>query len=84
MQVTADRQKAGEMNTDSPTQIAERRGSGPVLSLAVKHVPQLYNGIVDVDTKAACPLKEFLDSQSVGWTEIAKGFHYYVCIMDVI
>ena len=80
--VNGQKVPTGEKNTDSPAQIAERRGSGPVLSLAVKHVPQLY--VVDVDTKAPCLLKDYLDSQGVGWTETNKGFHYYVRISGMV
>ena len=80
--VNGQKVPTGEKNTDSPAEIEARRGSGNILSLALKQMPLLH--VVDVDTKALCPLKEYLDSKGAGWTETNKGYHYYVRVTGMI
>tara|TARA_R100000963_G_C4643909_1_gene107683 strand:+ start:788 stop:3358 length:2571 start_codon:yes stop_codon:yes gene_type:complete len=53
------------------------------LSLAVKHIPDLY--VVDFDTKniVDCELYDILNDDCVAFTETTKGSHYYIKIKNI-
>jgi hypothetical protein len=74
----------GEKNNLSIEDIKQNRGnpSHNTLSLAVKHIPDLY--VVDYDTHDVdCEFYKLLNDDSVAFTNTKKGSHYYIKIKNI-
>ena len=74
----------GEKNDLSIEDIKKNRGNtlANTLSLAVKHIPDLY--VVDYDThKVDCEFYELLNNDNVAFTDTKKGSHYYIKINNI-
>ena len=75
----------GEKNDLSVEDIKNNRGNTNynTLSLAVKHIPDLY--VVDFDTKEVtdCELYDLLNDDCVAYTPTTKGSHYYIKIKNI-
>ena len=74
----------GEKNDLSVDEIKTNRGntSFNTLSLAVKHIPDLY--VIDYDThEVDCDLYELLNNDCVAYTDTKKGSHYYIKIKNI-
>lgn len=76
----------GEKNDMSIEDIKKNRGNTTdnTLSLAVKHIPDLY--VVDFDTKDNLQNNLFyfmLKDDNVACTETKKGFHFYIKIKNI-
>jgi len=74
----------GEKNDLSVDEIKTNRGntSFNTLSLAVKHIPDLY--VIDYDThEVDCDLYELLNNDCVAYTNTKKGSHYYIKIKNI-
>ena len=74
----------GEKNDLSVDEIKNNRGntSFNTLSLAVKHIPDLY--VIDYDThEVDCDLYELLNNDCVAYTDTKKGSHYYIKIKNI-
>ena len=80
-----DKIPRGEKNDLSVEEIKNSRGNTNynTLSLAVKHIPDLY--VVDFDTKEVtdCELYDLLNDDCVAFTETTKGSHYYIKIKNI-
>ena len=80
-----DKIPKGEKNDLSVEEIKNSRGNTNynTLSLAVKHIPDLY--VVDFDTKEVtdCELYDLLNDDCVAFTETTKGSHYYIKIKNI-
>ena len=91
-----DKISMGEKNNLSVKDIGKKRyGWDPIrkrvlkesecntLSLAVKHIPDLY--VVDFDTKEVvdCKLYDLLNNDCVAFTPTTKGSHYYIKIKNI-
>ena len=68
----------GERNNLTQEQIAADPGTGPWLSIALKHCQDLY--VVDFDTHelTGCSLHEYCTALDTARTETNKGQHHYL------
>eukprot|EP01046_Picozoa_sp_COSAG06_P008811 COSAG06_NODE_450_length_15622_cov_25.221671_7_plen_146_part_00 len=73
----------GERNNLTQEQIAADLGTGPWLSIALKHCQDLY--VVDFDTHelTGCSLHEYCTALDTAHTETNKGQHHYLYITDI-
>jgi len=74
----------GEKNNLSIEDIKKNRGNAShnTLSLAVKHIPDLY--VVDYDTHDVdCDFYELINNDCVAYTDTKKGSHYYIKIKNI-
>jgi len=75
----------GEKNNLTIDDIKKNRGDDTynTLSLAVKHIPDLY--VVDYDTHDVddCEFYEMLNNDCVAYTDTKKGSHYYIKIKNI-
>ena len=74
----------GEKNNLTIDDIKKNRGDDTynTLSLAVKHIPDLY--VVDYDTHdVECEFYEKLNNDCVAYTDTKKGSHYYIKIKNI-
>ncbi len=74
----------GEKNNLTIEDIKNNRGTAShnTLSLAVKHIPDLY--VVDYDThEVDCDFYELLNNDCVAYTDTKKGSHYYIKIKNI-
>ncbi len=74
----------GEKNNLTIDEIKNNRGDDTynTLSLAVKHIPDLY--VVDYDTHHVdCEFYEMLNNDCVAYTDTKKGSHYYIKIKNI-
>jgi len=74
----------GEKNDLSIEEIKNNRGNPQynTLSLAVKHIPDLY--VVDYDEEEIdCEFYDLLNSDNVAYTNTKKGTHYYIKIKNI-
>ena len=77
----------GEKNDLSVDEIKNNRGntSFNTLSLALKHIPDLY--VVDYDTHDInvndCEFYDLLNNDCVAYTPTKKGSHYYIKIKNI-